>query len=237
MARRPAAEKNPGEAPFTLEKAFETGLNPSSAQDSGAQAGAGDQAEVQVGKRLRELRRQRKLSIRALAAISGLAINTLSMIEKGKTSPSVSTLQILARTLETPITAFFEQDTVEKQVVYVRCQQRPIATVDSTRLEHLGKDLAGSPVQPFVVTLQPGCSSGKSMIVHTGHEFVYCLSGQVRYVIEDEVYPLNPGDSIIFESHLSHCWENTSSQPAQIILILIPSDSRDTPAERHFPLD
>lgn len=232
MARRPAADKHPPEFPLTLQKAFEAFHVPF---DETASAEA--PAEARVGERVRDLRQQKNLSVRALAARSGLAINTLSMIENGKTSPSVNTLQILARALEVPIAAFFEQETVAKKVVHVHSQQRPLVTVDTTRLEHLGKDLAGNAVQPFMVTLEPGSGSGQNIIVHTGHEFVYCLSGQVFYSIGEEVYLLEAGDSLVFESHLPHRWENNGPKPAQVILVLIPADVRDTPAERHFPLD
>lgn len=226
MARRPAADKHPPDFPLTLQKAFDA-----------ESAGTEDPTEPRVGERLRELRQQKKLSVRALAAQSGLAINTLSMIENGKTSPSVSTLQILARALDVPIGAFFEQEMIKKKVVHVHSQKRPMVTVDMTRLEHLGKDLAGNAVQPFLVTLEPGSGSGQNLIVHTGHEFVYCLGGQVLYSIEDDTYLLKSGDSIVFESHLPHRWENTGTIPAQVILVLIPADSRDMPAERHFPLE
>ena len=70
-------------------------------------------AEFLVAKRLRELRTQRGYSLRALADRSGLNINTLSLIENGKTSASVSTLQQLARALAVPITAFFEEEPTE----------------------------------------------------------------------------------------------------------------------------
>lgn len=233
MARRPASQTNPLEPPRTLQKAFEEVAL--SNDDVGSSQPI--QGENTVGQRLRDLRQQKDLSIRALAARSGLAINTLSMIENEKTSPSVSTLQILARALDVPITAFFEEAQVEKKVVHVRHQQRPVVTVETTLLEHLGKDLAGNAVQPFVVTLQPGSGSGQNQIVHTGHEFVYCLSGRVRYTIEQETYPLEPGDSIVFESHLPHSWHNDGDSLAQVILVLIPADVRDTPAERHFPLE
>lgn len=234
MARRPAAGKNPPDIPLTLQKAFKSR---NSVSESGKEMGVEDPAEVTVGCRLRELRQQKNLSIRALAAHSGLAINTLSMIENGRTSPSVSTLQILARVLDVSIAAFFEQESAGKKVVHVQSQQRPMVTVDKTRLEHLGKDLSGNAVQPFVITLEPGSGSGHSLIVHTGHEFVYCLSGQVLYQVEDKSYLLKPEDSIVFESHLPHRWQNTGNEPAKVILVLIPADIRDTPAERHFPFE
>ena len=64
-------------------------------------------ASVNVASSLRELREARGISMRALATKSGLSANALSMIERGKTSPSVSTLYKLADALGVSITAFF----------------------------------------------------------------------------------------------------------------------------------
>lgn len=192
--------------------------------------------ETGVGQQLRALRMAHQLTIRGLAERSGLAVNTLSMIENDKTSPSVSTLQQLARALGEPITAFFATEAQQKPVVYARSQQRPRARMETTCLEYLGKDLAGSAVQPFVVTLDLGAGSGTRLIVHTGHEFVYCLSGKVLYTIADQPYLLEPGDSLVFESHLQHRWQNVDAGPSQIILVLYPADLRDTPTEHHFSI-
>lgn len=64
-------------------------------------------ASVNVASSLRELREARGISMRTLATKSGLSANALSMIERGKTSPSVSTLYKLADALGVSITAFF----------------------------------------------------------------------------------------------------------------------------------
>jgi len=193
-------------------------------------------AEVLVGMKLNKLRSQRGLSLRALAGLSGLNINTLSLIENGKTSPSVSTLQQLAQALEVPITFFFESELISKRVVFTSHHKRTSASLSNTRLENLGKDLAGNAVQPFVVTLSPGMGSGDRLIVHTGHEFVYCLSGSVLYTIDGKVYSLESGDSIVFESHLPHCWKNNGDKESQIILVIYPADQREEPGGRHFTL-
>lgn len=195
------------------------------------------QAEVLVGQKLRELRNSKGLSLRALADRSGLNVNTLSLVENGKSSPSVSTLQQLALTLDMPIATFFESEPSEKRIVFTPADQRPQAASGSTQMQNLGKDLAGSVVQPFVVTLRPGVGSGDRMIIHTGHEFVYCLSGSIRYQIEQDAYILKAGDSLVFEAHLSHCWENNGDETAQILLIFYPSDEREEPGGRHFSLE
>ena len=191
-------------------------------------------AEFLVAKRLRELRTQRGYSLRALADRSGLNINTLSLIENGKTSASVSTLQQLARALAVPITAFFEEEPTEKRVVFTPASQRPQAEFGRTQMQNLGKDLAGHAVQPFLVTLTAGTGSGERMIVHTGHEFVFCLSGSIHYRIDGEDYLLHSGDSLVFEAHLPHCWENTGGETAQLLLILYPADEREEVGGRHF---
>lgn len=193
-------------------------------------------AEVWVGFKLNQIRNQQGLSLRSLASLSGLNINTLSLIENGKSSPSVSTLQQLARALNVPISAFFESEPAANRVVFTRHHQRPSAIFNHTQLENLGKDLAGNTVQPFVVTLAPGSDSGERMIVHTGHEFVYCLSGSVLYTIDEKVYPLEAGDSVVFESHLPHCWKNNRNAESQIILVIVPADQHEEPGGRHFSI-
>ncbi len=193
-------------------------------------------AEVLVGRRLRELRTRQGLSLRALAERSGLNVNTLSLVENGKSSPSVSTLQQLALALSVPISTFFETKPIARQIVFTPSDQRPQARVGSTQMQNLGQDLTRNAVQPFFVTLQPGMGSGDRTVIHTGYEFVYCLSGSIHYQIEEESFILTPGDSLVFEAHLPHCWENTGEQVAEILLVFYPSDDRDEPGGRHFSL-
>jgi len=189
---------------------------------------------VDVGIQLRRLRQESGLSIRSLAEMSGLNVNTLSLIENGKTSPSVSTLQQLATALEVPITAFFEVISPSKSVVFQKFNVRPRAIFSHGTLEDLGGGLMLGNGQPLLVVLEPQADSGPTPIVHTGHEFVFCLEGQMKYTIGEEDYFLESGDSLLFEAHLPHRWENIGAFPSRSLLILCPSDENDYPTERHF---
>jgi transcriptional regulator with XRE-family HTH domain len=180
------------------------------------------------------LRAERALSLRALAEKSGLAVNTLSLIENSKTSPSVSTLQQLALALQVPITSFFGMDAPELRVAFIKSDGRPRALFAHGTLEDLGAGLRYRPIEPLVVTLQPAADSGPHPIVHTGFEFVYCLAGRVQYAIDDHEYLLEPGDSLMFQAHLPHRWHNPGPAVAQAILVLSPSDEWDRPVDRHF---
>ncbi len=178
--------------------------------------------KVDVGARLRTLREGRQLSIRALAEASGLAVNTLSLIENGKTSPSVSTLQQVAVALGVPITSFFEPESPRSRVVFMPASQRVATDLPHGMLSDLGMGLAQRSIEPLLITLDPGAGSGSQSIVHPGQEFVFCLEGRIRYVVNGETYMLGPGDSLIFESSLPHGWENPEATPAQALLILCP---------------
>ncbi len=190
--------------------------------------------EIDVGGQLRRLRSENGLSIRALAELSGLNVNTLSLIENGKTSPSVSTLQQLAAALRVPIAAFFETDVPQKSLVYQKAGQRPRAAFSHGELEDMGAGLTLSGGKPLRLTLEAGADSGATPIVHTGHEFVYCLEGRLNYVVAGQSYLLEPGDSLIFEAHLPHRWFNPGDTASHSLLILCPADENDRPDERHF---
>lgn len=65
------------------------------------------EANLNVGQRIRRLREQRQLSLRALARLCGLSTNAISLIERGENSPTVSSLHALATALGVSITDFF----------------------------------------------------------------------------------------------------------------------------------
>jgi transcriptional regulator with XRE-family HTH domain len=190
--------------------------------------------EVNVGQRLRELRLGRNLSIRALAERSGLNVNTFSLIENGKTSPSVSTLQQIAQALQVPISAFFETAHDHSKVVYQKAGQRPHAIFAHGEVWDLGAGMSRLGAEPLVIALNPRADSGKHPIVHTGREFVYCLEGRVAYGVGDETYQLDPGDSLMFEAYLPHHWQNLNETASRLLLVLCPMDERDQPTERHL---
>jgi transcriptional regulator with XRE-family HTH domain len=204
---------------------------------AGGAAEAVPRSGVDVGRCLRGLRAGKGYSLRALADMSGLAVNTLSLIENGKVSPSVSTLQRVAATLGVPIAAFFESEKPANEIAHVRAYGRPAVGFAHGSLEDLGAGMAERTVEPFLITLDPHSDSGPTPIVHTGQEFVYCLEGRVDYFIEGEVHQLEPGDSLLFEAHLPHRWLNVLPAPSKAILVLCPPGGQAHPTARHFGVE
>ena len=195
---------------------------------------ANSEDQIDVGRRLREVRMGRGLSIRALAEQCNLNVNTLSLIENGHTSPSVGTLQVIAQSLQVPISTFFETNHDDNKVVYQRANKRPQALFTHGTMEDLGAGMSRFGAEPLIITLESKADSGKTPIVHTGREFVYCLEGRITYHVEDQPYTLEQGDSLMFEAYLPHRWRNDDSSPSRMLLVLCPLDERDQPSERHF---
>lgn len=189
---------------------------------------------IDVGIRLRQLREVRKVSMRALAQMSGLSANALSMIERGKTSPSVSTLYRLADALGVPVTDFFNPESSRKKVVFLKGEERPRLPFLRGLWEGLGGEQFSGRMMPFMLTLENGASSGPNSVIHTGHEFVYCLRGQVEYQVENQVYSLEAGDSLLFSAQLKHRWRNPGGMVSNVLIIISDYVEGDEPMPMHI---
>ncbi len=184
---------------------------------------------VDVGVRLRQLREQRGLSIRALARQSGLSANALSLIERGRSSPSVSTLYKVATAMDVPITTFFQTEPELHDVVHIRAGERTRVPFTRGLVEGLGGEGFSGRVEPFALTLENGANSGPQPIVHTGHEFVLCLRGQLEYQVEDEIFLLEAGDTLLFAAHRQHRWRNPGPLVTSAIFVLSGFDDGEDP--------
>jgi len=187
-----------------------------------------------VGGRIRELRTARSLSLRALAELSGLSTNAISLIERGDNSPTVSSLHNLATALSVPITAFFEQQS-DGQVIHLKKGRRPTSETAGVSMENLGSGLPNQQLEPFLMTIAPGGSSTSSQITHMGEEFVYVLSGALVCRINEQEYPLEEGDSLLFLASQPHIYRNETARKAQILIVFQPMVGQ-LMAHQHYPV-
>ena len=193
-----------------------------------------DDLSDKVGRCLRKLRAERGLSIRALAELSGLNVNTISLIENGKTSPSISTLQQIANALNFPINDFFQSQPRPLSIVFQKAGNRQ-------EFDHFPRNTDGFRIWvhshwigTFLVNIQPHANSGKRLIVHTGAELVYCLDGCLCYEVDGEPFTMEAGDSLLFEAHLPHRWSNPGEIASQVLVLTFPADERERTDEKHF---
>jgi len=189
--------------------------------------------KIMVGQRIRELRTRQGLSLRALAELSNLSTNAISLIERGDNSPTVSSLHSLANALAVPIAVFFEQHG-DGQVIHLKRNQGPTSETSGVRLENLGSGLPNQQIEPFLMTIKPGGRSTSSQITHSGEEFVYVLKGSLVCRISEQEYELEEGDSLLFLASQPHSYRNQTSQAARILIVFQPLMGQ-VMAHQHYP--
>jgi transcriptional regulator with XRE-family HTH domain len=186
-----------------------------------------------VGQQILKLRKQRGLSLRALADLCGISANAISLIERNENSPNVSSLHQLAAALDVPITDFFYEEK-EPTTLFVKNDQGVRYRNNGVELESLGIGLPNQQLEPFRLIVGPGSGSANEPISHPGHEFVYCLKGEIDYYVNEQKYHLEVGDSLLLEASNPHCWKNVSNSPAIILLIFQATLSHHLARQSHL---
>lgn len=188
--------------------------------------------ELRVAEQIRHLRNQAGLSIRALAEKAGLSANAVSLIERGENSPTVTTLRRLADALEVPITAFFPVQG-EESTVFVKRNQGVRYQSEGMEIEGLSTGALGQQLEVFAITVSPGAGNAGDPIAHPGEEFARCLEGQIEYVVGAETYPMEAGDSLLFDANQPHALQNVSDAPATVLVVFSAGEEQHLARRRH----
>jgi transcriptional regulator with XRE-family HTH domain len=170
-----------------------------------------------IGPKLHTLRKQAGLSLQQLAVKSDVSAAAIHKIEQSGMVPTITTLLKVAGALGRPVAYFVDEEEVASDpTVFVRDgEQRPILT------SHTGIDLAGISgtygrfyLAGARATVVPGASSGDHLLEHPGEELVYLLEGVLEFVVNDQTYRLQPGDSLHFRTVQPHSWRNPGTADA-----------------------
>ncbi|MGB7287443.1 MAG: helix-turn-helix domain-containing protein [Salaquimonas sp.] len=182
--------------------------------------------EVAIGRTVKALRRQLKITGAELAKTTGLSIGMLSKIENGVTSPSLTTLQSLANALSVPLTAFFKGFEENRPAVHVKAGTGVQAERRGTRaghqynlLGHVGINTTGVTVEPYLISLTEKSDTFPDF-QHDGLEFIYMLEGEVEYRHGDKLFHLKPGDSFFFDADAPHGPQTHIKLPAKYLSII-----------------
>ncbi len=182
--------------------------------------------EVAIGREVRTFRRKKEITVAELAQITGLSIGMLSKIENGNTSPSLTTLQTLANALSVPLTSFFRRFEERREAVHTKSGQGVELEREGTRanhqynlLGHIGANASGVIVEPYLISLNAE-SDVFPTFQHGGIETIYMLEGKVDYRHGEEVYSLEPGDTLFFDADAPHGPEKLVKLPARYLSII-----------------
>lgn len=182
--------------------------------------------EVAIGREVRGFRRQKDITVAELSALTGLSIGMLSKIENGITSPSLTTLQTLANALSVPLTSFFRGFEENRDVVHVKAGEAVEMERAGTRaghqynlLGHIGSNASGVMVEPYMITLNEQ-SDIFPTFQHAGIELLYMLEGEIEYRHGEQLFLMQPGDSLFFDADAPHGPEKLNVLPARYLSII-----------------
>jgi transcriptional regulator with XRE-family HTH domain len=189
--------------------------------------------EMAIGRYVRQVRHQLGLTVAELGKLSGISPSMLSKIENGATSASLATLRALSEALNIPITAFFRKYEATREASYVPAGHGLVIERRGTRAGHQYQLLGhlrrkSLHVKPYLITLTDQ-SETFPIFQHPGIEFLYMLEGAVDYRHGKKLYPLTPGDSLMFDSEAPHGPEVLRQLPAKYVSIVfhVPEPAPD----------
>jgi transcriptional regulator with XRE-family HTH domain len=183
---------------------------------------------AEVGRTIRALRRERGLSLRDVGRLTGFSISFLSMVERGRSSLTLTSLHTLAVVLGVDTSVFFPAPDEQPEPPLTAHVNR--STADS-RLQiggdHIYRLLGATgferALEPLLVTIAPGESSNaRDDYAHDGEEFAYVLSGELAFAVNGVEHRLEAGDSIHFQSTIPHLVRNDGDDDAEVLWVLTP---------------
>ncbi len=181
-----------------------------------------------IGVKVAQIRESRKISRQELAERSELDTGLIDRIEAGELIPSLSPLVKIARVLGVRLGTFLD-DQEHIGPVLTRSGDRPKAVMFSEKgragradldFHALGADKTGRHMEPFVIDIHPSSAREIVLSAHEGEEFIFVLSGTVEVSYGRETYLLEEGDSIYYDSIVSHNVHCKSDRDARILAVV-----------------
>jgi transcriptional regulator with XRE-family HTH domain len=170
-----------------------------------------------LGERLRNRRKQLKLTLQEVADAAGFSVGFISQIERGITVPSLVSLVSVCRVLKVEIGSFFQQPKVNAPVT--RHESRPIYGLGgisgkNVTYERLSASFPGNVLRSTIIHEPPGFRS--EPMSHEGEEMFFIVDGELTLELDGETMILETGDTAHFPSMRTHATWNHTDTPTTV---------------------
>jgi transcriptional regulator with XRE-family HTH domain len=183
-----------------------------------------------VGNKIKGLRETKNISIEEIAERSGLTVEQIQSIENDQTLPSLGPLIKIARALGVRLGTFMDDnDALGPVVTRAKDRERDSsisfsngATDARKHMEYhpLAQQKAGRHMEPFVIDINPTETQEFQLSDHEGEEFIYVMSGEVEIAYGKDIYHLQEGDSIFYDSIVKHHVHGAPGKSAKILAVV-----------------
>ncbi len=152
----------------------------------------------ELGRRVRRLRSERRMTLKQVESASGLSATHLSEIERGRTSPTIGALTRIARALEKDVSFFIERDERPEVAHHLREQVAGYVAGDGITAESLSAGIPGSSLFTYRVRLEPTSSTGLRLLAQEapGDAVLHVLAGRLEAQCPQRSHSLGAGDTL-----------------------------------------
>ena len=189
------------------------------------EGGDTDLAEpLDLGARVRELRKARDWTLEQAAKQAGLARSTLSKIENGQMSPTYEALKKLALGLEISVPQLFtppQRDQINGRMAVTKSGEGAAQATVTYEHELLAETLTKKTMMPYRARVRARTMDEfDGWVRHDGEEFLYVLTGVVRLYTEFyEPVEMRRGDSAYYDATMGHNVVSVSDEDATILWV------------------
>ena len=172
---------------------------------------------MDLGERLKVIRKRHAMSQRELAKRAGVTNSTISMIEKNTVSPSFSSLLKVLKGFPMSVEEFFTLDLVKSNQVVFRADEQADMLAQGVALKLIGHNIPDRGLSMLRETYPPGADTGEEMIKYDGEEAGTVIEGEIELTVDYKIYHMKSGDGYFFRTNLPHRFRNLSQETAVVI--------------------
>lgn len=187
-----------------------------------------DREQYRFGEKLRAVRETKALTLKEVARQAGVSESLVSQIERNRISPAIDTLLEILRVLDLDIEYLFSDMDRKREVLITRRHERRKLQTENALYELVSKTLSKDSdgdehgIEAYILHLPTGAARGNQEYGHKGRELGLIEEGSAEFRLGNEVWQLNAGDSVSFESSVPHRLINTGKGPLRAFWIVSP---------------
>jgi transcriptional regulator with XRE-family HTH domain len=170
-----------------------------------------------VGEKLKAARTAFGLSQRELAKRAGVTNGMVSLIEQGRASPSVGSLQKILSAFPLTLAEFFTRDLSRQEAVVYRAGEQPNMGTGGIEYRLVAAARRDRAMSILNETYAPGADTGEDLLTHSGEEGGVIVEGELELTVAGKTWTLTKGDAYYFDSRLPHRFRNRGDVPVLLI--------------------
>lgn len=175
-----------------------------------------------IGLRIKEIRLSRGLTLQAVSDVSGVSPSMLSLVERGRASPSIGSLVVIASALGVSMSDIVAAEPTPEEKLVVRASETKAIETAQHVIRRLLREDRSRGLSVAVNEYAPNTGNADQPVTHDGFEYGYILDGELTVTVEETSYVLGPGDLISYSSRRPHrIWNYSGAQVRTLWLNLM----------------